>query len=122
VRGERVDERTTQLPHRIDCRERPEQEDGIDAIEVRREPDGVGEVAGNELDAVGHARVVRVADGRTHRLIGGDELLGDLPANGAGGSGDEDHPFDLPLTSRSDLPTTSRASIRRCASAASSSG
>lgn len=91
-------------------------------MEVRREPGGVGEVAGHELGAVTHARVVRVAGDGTHRLVRGDQLLDNLPADGAGGSGDEDHPFDLPLTSRSDLPTTSRASIRRCASAASWSG
>ncbi|MGH3261250.1 MAG: hypothetical protein ACRDNS_04555, partial [Trebonia sp.] len=65
---------------------------------------------GPEPDAVGHARAVWVAGDRAHRLIRGDELLDHLPADGADGSGDEDHRADLPCTSRSDLPMTSRAS------------
>jgi hypothetical protein len=71
---------------------------------------------------VGEARAVRVASDCAHGLIVGEELLDYLPPDRAGGSGDEDHPPDVALTSRSDLPMTSRASMRRCASAASSSG
>jgi hypothetical protein len=78
-------------------------------VELRPKPDGVREVAGHELDAAGQARSVRVAGERAHRLMRGDELLDDLPADRAGGSLDEDHLPASGLTSRSDLPTTSRA-------------
>jgi hypothetical protein len=58
-------------------------------MEVRCEPDKVGELAGDELDALGEAGADRVAGDRAHRLIVGDELLDYLPADRAGGSGDE---------------------------------
>ena len=99
-----------------------EEENGVYLPKVRRERGRFGEVAGDELDAVGQACLVWVAGDRAHRLIGCDELLDYLPADRARGSGDEDHPPDVRLTTSSDLPTTSRASMHRCASAASSSG
>ena len=72
-------------------RERPDEEDSLDALESPGERVRVGEVAADDVDVDGQSRGVGMTRQRTDAGAGAEQLVDPLPTHGAGPTRDEDH-------------------------------